>query len=110
MVTPNGVVEYFPGVTPAEDDYSNVYAYPNPVEPDFTGMIAINGLMANSNVVITDIDGNIVKTLISDGGIALWDGCDANGNRVETGVYKVYASQGETSTEDEPLIKLSIIK
>ena len=110
MVTPNGVVEYFPGVTPAEDDYSNVYAYPNPVEPDFTGMIAINGLMANSNVVITDIDGNIVKTLISDGGIALWDGCDANGNRVETGVYKVYASQGVTSTEDEPLIKLSIIK
>ena len=110
MVTPNGIVEYFPGVTPAEDDYSNVYAYPNPVEPDFTGMIAINGLMANSNVVITDIDGNIVKTLISDGGIALWDGCDANGNRMETGIYKVYASQDVTSTEGEPLIKISIIK
>lgn len=110
MVTPNGVVEYFPGTTPAENDYSNVYAYPNPIEPDFTGMITIQGLMANSNVVITDIDGNIVKTMVSDGGIALWDACDDNGVRIKTGVYKVYASQGETTTDGEPLLKLAIMK
>lgn len=110
MVTPNGVVEYFPGTTPAAMDYSNVYAYPNPIEPDFTGMITINGLMASSNVVITDIDGNIVKTMVSDGGIALWDACDDNGVRIKTGVYKVFASQGETTTDGEPLLKIAIIK
>lgn len=110
MVTSNGVVEYFPGVTPSEGDYSNVYAYPNPVEPDFTGMIAINGLMENSNVVITDGDGNVVKTMVSDGGIALWNGCDDAGVRLSTGFYKVYASQGETSITGEPLTKIAIIK
>ncbi len=110
IVTPNGVVEYFPGVTPAEDDYSNVYAYPELVEPDFTGMVTIQGLMANSNVVITDGDGNVVKTIVSDGGIALWDVCDDNGDRVNTGIYKVYASQGTTDTAGEPLTEIAVIR
>lgn len=110
MVTPNGVVEYFPDVTPAEDDYSNVYAFPELVEPDFTGMVTIKGLMANSNVVITDIDGNVVKTMVSDGGIALWDVCHDNGVRVDTGIYKIYASQGDTATTGEPLTQIAVIK
>lgn len=110
IVTPSGVVEYLPDVTPAADDYSDVYVYPSIIEPNFTGLITIKGLMANSNVVIADIDGNVVRTLASDGGIALWDGCDINGNRVSTGQYKVYASQGDTSIDGEPLAKISIIR
>lgn len=110
IVTPNGVVEYYPDVTPSEDNYDNVYAFPELVEPDFTGMITIKGLMANSNVVITDNDGIVVKTVVSEGGIALWDACDDNGVRVETGVYKIYASQGNTDTTGEPLAKISVIK
>ncbi len=110
IVTSMGVVEYYCDVTPAAYDYSNVYAYPNPIEPDFTGLITIKGLMANSNVVITDLDGTVVKTMVSDGGIALWDGCDENGVRMSTGLYKVYASQGETSIDGEPLTKIAIIK
>lgn len=110
IVTPQGVVEYYCDVTPSANDYSNVYAYPNPVEPNFTGLITIKGLMANSNVVITDDEGNIVKTLVSDGGIALWNGCDDSGVRMSTGIYNVYASQGDTSTTGEPLTKIAIIK
>ncbi len=110
IVTPKGVVEYYCDVTPAADDYSNVYAYPNLVEPDYTGYITIKDLMANSNVVIIDDDGNVVKTMVSDGGIALWDGYDNNNVRVGTGVYKVYASQGETDITGEPLTKISIIR
>ena len=110
IVTPKGVVEYYCDVTPAAYDYSNVYAYPNLVEPDYTGYITIKELMANSNVVIIDDDGNVVKTMVSDGGIALWDGYDNNNVRVGTGVYKVYASQGETDITGEPLTKISIIR
>ena len=110
IVTPKGVVEYFPGITPSQEDYSNVYALPSLVEPDFTGMVSINGLMSNSNVVITDGDGNIVKTLTSNGGIALWDLSNESGVRVKTGYYNVYASQGNTETTGEPLTKIAIIK
>ncbi len=110
MVTPKGVVEYFPGITPSQDDYSNVYASPSLVEPDFTGMVSINGLMSNSNVVITDGDGNTVKTLTSTGGIALWDLSDETGAHVKTGYYKVYASQATPDTTGDPLTKIAIIK
>lgn len=110
IVTPNGVVEYFNDVTPAAADYSDVYAYPNPVEPGYTGLITINGLMANSNVVITDADGNVVKTLVSNGAIALWDGYNNNGQHVPTGYYKVFASQGEPDITGEPLTKIAVIK
>lgn len=110
IVTPSGVEEYYCDVTPSAYDYSNVYAYPNPVDPNYTGLITIKELMADSHVVITDSAGNIVKTMISDGGIALWDGCNENGVRVSTGYYNVYASQGETSTEGEPLVKIAVIR
>jgi len=110
IVTANGVVEYFPDITPSEANYDNVYAYPSPVEPDFTGLITIKGLMVNSNVVITDVDGNVVYTTTSDGGVALWNGCDANGDRMKTGIYNVYASQSEPDVTAAPVTTIAIIK
>ncbi len=110
IVTSSGVLEYFPGRTPSASDYSDVWVYPSVIEPNFTGLVAINGLMDSSNVVITDGDGNVVKTIVSDGGIALWDACDDAGVRVGTGYYNVYASQGETSTAGEPVAKIAVIK
>ena len=110
IVTGSGVVEYFSDITPSASDYSNVYAYPNPVQSSFTGYVTINGLMANSNVLITDAAGNIVCNTTSTGGIALWDACDANGVPVKTGIYKVYASQSRPNTTGKPLTKIAVIK
>ena len=110
VVTASGVVEYYSDMTPSADNYDNVYAYPNPVQSSFTGYVTINGLMANSNVVITDAAGNIVCETTSTGGIALWDACNANGAPVKTGIYKVYASQGRPTTTGKPLTKIAVIK
>ena len=82
----------------AEMDADNVYAYPNPVRPDFTGSIAITGLMDNSLVKIADAAGNVVRSLQSIGGTAIWDGCNAAGRRVKTGVYFVLVSQSDGSS------------
>ncbi len=43
-----GVCIYHSANAPAADDYSDVYAYPNPVTPDYTGDITITGLMDKS--------------------------------------------------------------
>ena len=102
--------EYFSDSTPAEPDYSNVYAYPNPVRPDFTGLVTIKGLMDNSLLKIVDAGGNVVKQLRSTGGMATWDCCGDNGNRVKTGVYYVMASQGDSSSKQSSVTKLVIIK
>ena len=93
--TPEGLFVYSSDSAPAKDDYSEVYAYPNPVRPDYTGWITINGLMDNSLIKITDSQGSVVWSGRSEGGMAVWDGCDSNGNRVRSGVYMVMASQNE---------------
>lgn len=88
-----GIVSYNSTSSPAADDYTEVYAYPNPVRPDYNGYITISGLMENSLVKITDASGNLIYQTRSEGGTAIWDGFDSNHNRVKTGVYYVFASQ-----------------
>ena len=110
VVTANGVVEYFNDITPSAGDYSNVYAYPNPVQSSFTGYVTIKGLMENSSVVVVDATGKTVAMLTSTGGVAMWDACDASGVPVKTGVYRVYAAQGSPRPNGKPLTKIAVIK
>ena len=79
--------------SPAMEDFSSVRAYPNPVRPDYYGVITIDGLMNDSLVKITDAQGNVIYTGESIGGMMTWDGTNFNGRRVPSGVYYVMASQ-----------------
>lgn len=110
IVTPIGVQQYFSDYTPAAENYNNVFAFPNPVRPNFTGLITISGLMDNSTVIIKDSKGNVVKQLTSTGGLATWDGCDSTGERLPTGSYQVYASQNASVIPNKPFTKIMIIK
>lgn len=83
--------------SPASDSMKEMYAYPNPVTPNYTGYITIAGLMDNSLVKIADAQGNVFCQGVSDGGSFIWDGCDATGSRVKSGVYFVLASQQDGS-------------
>lgn len=71
---------------------SEVYAYPNPVRPDYDGPIAIKGLARDANIKITDTDGRLVYEGRATGGQAIWDGRDLSGRRILTGVYLVFAT------------------
>lgn len=83
-------------VTPAEElSKDNVYAYPNPVNPDFTGLITVTGLTNDADVKIVTANGSLVAQGRSSGGIFTWDGNDLNGDRVATGVYMVLAATAE---------------
>lgn len=95
--TPLGVAEYISDATPGQADFKNIYAYPNPVRPDYGGPINITGLMDNSLVKIADPSGNVVCSLKSTGGMVSWDGCNYNGDQVPTGVYTIIASQADGS-------------
>ena len=92
--TDNGFAEYILQGDAAALSFDDVYAFPNPVEPDFTGMIKIANLMENSYVTVTDREGNVVAQLGPVMGSALWDGSGADGERVATGIYNIYAGQG----------------
>ena len=92
-----GLVSYKGGATQGADNFSNVYAYPNPVKPDYTGPISITGLKENSSVKITDIKGNLINRGKSLGGQYNWDGLNAKGKRVDTGVYIVFGASEDGS-------------
>lgn len=88
--TDQGIVSYQGQATAGEDQMSDVFAYPNPVEPGYTGPILIRGLVTNAQVKITDIEGNIVFETIAEGGQAIWDGNSFDGFRVASGVYLAF--------------------
>lgn len=104
-----GVIKYTSTASPARNDYSEVYAYPNPVRPDYTGWITITGLMDDSLVKIADSAGNVIFQGRSTGGMMVWDGCDAAGNRVHSGVYLVLASQNATGSSSGAVTKIVVI-
>ena len=79
----------------AEIVKENVYAYPNPVRPGYTGPITIVGLTLNADIKIVTANGTLVNQGTSTGGSYTWDGCDLEGRRVASGVYMV-----ETATAD----------
>jgi ligand-binding sensor domain-containing protein len=99
IATEKGLISYKGTATEAQDDFTNVFVYPNPVREDYNGVIAIRGLVKDTDVRITDISGNLVSQTKSLGGQAIWDGKDLNGNRVQTGVYMVFnaSPDGELS-------------
>lgn len=107
--TSAGLVEYNSTSAPGRDDYSEVYAYPNPVRPDFSGWITVAGLMENSLVKIADSAGNVVAQGRSDGSMFVWDGCNTDGERVKSGVYYVMASQNATGSNSACVTKIMVI-
>lgn len=107
--TDKGLVAYrsdaTSGVTKFNDDI--VQAYPNPVPSYYNGTIAITGLMRNSNVKIVDISGKLVYAGTSTGGQFTWDGRNANGSRVPSGIYLVLAT--DASGKEGVATKIAIV-
>ncbi|MBI2272002.1 MAG: hypothetical protein HYU69_16810 [Bacteroidetes bacterium] len=93
--SPNGIVSYKSTATEGGDDFTDVYAYPNPVKHDYNGTIAIKGLIRNAAVKITDISGALIYETKALGGQAIWDGKNFNGERAQTGVYLVFCSNDD---------------
>ncbi len=97
FATPNGIISYRGTSTVAKIDFSNIKIFPNPVRPEFNGVVAIEGLTQDANVKITDISGRLVYETDSFGGTATWNGADYNNAKAKSGVYLVYVSNRDGS-------------
>jgi hypothetical protein len=90
--TEKGIISYKSDATEPTKNFNGVYAYPNPVLPNYTGVIAIKNLVENAIVKIADTQGNIVYETKALGGQATWNGRKFNGDKVSSGVYLVFSS------------------
>jgi hypothetical protein len=97
FATANGLISYRGTATESKKVFEEVHIFPNPVRPGYEGLIAINGLSRNSDVKITDIAGNIVNVIKSEGGQATWNGQNMKGQRVKSGVYMFLCSKEDGS-------------
>ncbi len=96
--TYKGLISYRGTATeapPSYEDGPEVFAFPNPVRPDYNGTIAIRNLVYNSWVKITDIYGNLVYETKALGGQAIWDGKLPDGRKPNSGVFLVFATNDD---------------
>lgn len=106
--TDKGIVSYAGGATEGAESYSDVYAYPNPVRPEYQDIVTVTGLMDDSDVRITDINGNLIVRGKSLGGQFTWNCRNRNGQRVATGIYLVMAAQQNKG--ESVVTKIMVVK
>jgi hypothetical protein len=92
IATDRGLVSYRGTATEASNAFSTVRVFPNPVPPNFGGVITIDGLASNATIKITDVSGKLVYQTTANGGTATWNGTDYNSQRARTGVYYVFSA------------------
>ena len=97
FLTDKGLCSYQGDATEPSEEMTkdNVYAYPNPVTPDYTGQITITGLTYDADVKITASNGALIAQGRSNGGMFTWDGNDRQGRRVASGIYFVITATSE---------------
>lgn len=108
IATQEGIISYQGDAVGGELSNECNIVYPNPVRETYSGPISIEGLVRDSDVIITDTRGNLIASLVSNGGRAIWDGRNTNGERVATGVY--FALVSDDSGESTCTTKILMIK
>ncbi|GAB3329346.1 two-component regulator propeller domain-containing protein [Larkinella ripae] len=91
VATANGLVSYGGSASEPAPVFAGITIFPNPVRPDFGGLVSIKGLVENTVVKIMDAGGQLVYETRSQGGTATWNLRDYRGRLAETGIYVVFA-------------------
>lgn len=95
--TDKGMISFQNSVIEGLENYEDVYAYPNPVKPNYTGPVMIKGLINGSSLKITDAAGNFVYESTVEGGQAVWYAKNFKGERVASGIYLAMCATNDGS-------------
>ena len=92
IATDKGIQSYRTSIVKGFDEYTKVHAFPNPIKPGYTGNVSITGLIDESDVKITDVNGNLVWSTKSQGGQVEWNMQTFKGVKAATGTYMIYCA------------------
>lgn len=108
--TDQGLCSYSGNISDSSNGMTkdNVWAYPNPVKPDYSGAITITGLENGASVKIVTSNGVLVNEGVASNGEYKWYGINRDGKRVASGVYmvEVATSEGEKGV----VCKIAIVR
>ena len=109
FATAKGIIGFRSDATNFYEDMEDlIKVYPNPVRPEYEGLISIDNLSKDVDVKIADVSGNVVYQTVANGGRAVWDGTRFDGQKVSTGVYLVFATNEDGSST--AVAKIAFIK
>jgi hypothetical protein len=95
ITTDKGMVSFRSASSFGRRAHRDVTIFPNPVRPNYSGLVGIKGLAKNVSVKVTDINGNLVKEIEANGGTASWNLQDLTNANVVTGVYFLFSSSSD---------------
>ena len=95
--TDKGLCSYMSDANTASDGMTedNVWAYPNPVKPEYTGPVTIRGLEDGASVRIVTSSGYLVDQGTASGGEYKWYAQDRDNHRVASGIYMVLVATAD---------------
>ncbi len=93
LATDQGLMSYEGDAIAPVEQVGEIKVYPNPVymESDAAVSISMEGLVEATTLRVVTLDGHVVARLETRGGRARWDGRDAEGRLVPSGMYLVIA-------------------
>jgi hypothetical protein len=105
IASASGLISYRSDATESAEELSTVKVFPNPVLPNYTGIVSISGLMGNTSIKIVDVSGRLLYKTTSNGGTASWN---IGSRKLRTGVYFVFAV---SETGEEKLVsKFAVVE
>lgn len=108
--TDKGLISYQSDASDAADQltHDNLRVYPNPVRPEYSGPVILDGLVYDSDIKVVSTAGHVVAAGTSIGGTFTWNGRGPSGERVGSGVYyfMVASPDGKEST----VAKVAVIR
>lgn len=110
--TADGIVEYRDGVTNPEKELSEkkIKVFPNPVNPDYNGLITVTGLEDKTEVRVVNASGYLVYSGVSVGGTFIWNGKNFQGDNVSGGVYFFHLMNTQENNSRSTAAKVLIIR
>lgn len=87
VLTQNGLLSYRTNSSEPSENFSSIKIFPNPVRPDFQGVLTVSGLRENTAIKITDTAGRLIYETKSNGGTASWD---LQNLQVATSIYIIF--------------------
>ena len=110
IATDAGLVSYQSDASEEEPSLArdNLRVYPNPVRPDYSGPIVLDGLVYDTDVKVMSVGGQVVAAGTSQGGTFTWDGRGPNGQRVASGIYYFMAASPEG--KESVVAKVAVVR
>ncbi|BDD10107.1 hypothetical protein FUAX_25390 [Fulvitalea axinellae] len=98
VLTDAGLVSYRSDATAGNSSQpEKIKVFPNPVRPNYSGLVTISDLVTDARVKITDASGRLVYETRANGGTCVWNTRDYTGRAVKTGIYLILVTNDDGS-------------